>query len=127
GRAPAEIIEHADDGRIDLVVEHVLDDRDALRVGHAKAVDELRLQPRLAHAVGDRLSTAVDEHRIDADGFEKNNVTQKPLDDALVLHRAAAVLDYEELATEPLDVRQRLDESFGALDGSLSHEEKAKG
>ena len=88
-----------------------------LLIGHAQAIDETRLQPRVAHALGDRLAAAVDEHGIDADRFEKDDIAQEPLDDLLILHRAAAVFDDEKLAAKFLDVGQRLDERFGALTG----------
>ena len=90
---------------------------DGLLVGHAQAVDESRLHPRVAHALGDRFAAAVDQHGIDAHGFEKDDVAQEPLDHLLVLHGAAAVLDDEKLPAKFLDEGQRLDEGFGADDG----------
>ena len=97
-----------------LVVEHVLDDADRLFIGDAQAVDEARLQARFAHALGDRLAAAVNEHGIDADGFEEDDVAQEAFDDLLVLHGAAAVFDDEERAAKFLDIGQRFDEGFGA-------------
>ena len=95
--AAAELDEPGDDDGIDLVIEHVLDDADRLLIGHAQAIDEARLQPGLAHPLGDRLAAAVDQHRVDADGFEEDDIAQKTLDDVLVFHRAAAVFDDEKL------------------------------
>ena len=46
--------------------------------------------------------------------FNGERVAQKPLDDLLVFHRAAPVLDHEELAAEFLDEGERLNERFGA-------------
>ncbi len=108
---------------IDHAIEHFLDDADRLLVGDAQAVDEARLQPGVAHALGDRLAAAVDEHGIDADGFEEDDIAQEALDDVFVLHGAAAVFDDEELAAKFLDEGQRLDEGFGADGGELGHEE----
>ena len=83
-----------------LVVEHVLDDPNRLLIGDAQAVDEARLQARFAHALRDGLAAAVNEHGIDADGLEENDVAQEALDDMLVLHGAAAIFDDEELRRE---------------------------
>ena len=116
-RAAAEAVELLHDPGTDQRVEHFLDDADGLLIGDAQAIDEARLQPRIAHALGDRFSAAMDEHRLDADGVEKDDIAQEPLDDLLVFHGAAAVLDHEALAAEFLDVRQRLDEGFDAIDG----------
>ena len=58
------------------------------------------------------LPAAVDDHRVDADRFQKDHVVQGALDEVLVLHRAAAVLDDERLVAELLDERQRIQEDF---------------
>ncbi len=120
-RAPAEAVELLHDPGVDMRVEHFLDDADGLLIGDAQAVDEARLQPRIAHALGDRFSAAVDEHGLDADGVEKDDVAQEALDDLLVFHGAAAVLNDEALAAKFLDVRERLDERFDTNGGCVWH------
>ena len=101
--ASAERVELGDDAGIDDGIEHLLDDADGLLVGDAQPVDELRLLPRVTHALGDRLAAAVDEHGVDAHGFEKDDIAQKALDDLLILHGTAAVFDDEKFAAEFLD------------------------
>ena len=110
----AELVERRNDLRVDVAVEHVLDDLDRLLVGHAQAVDELGLQPGFAHPLRDRFAAAVDEHGVDADRLEENHVAQHALDDLLVLHRAAAVLDDDGFSAVLLDVRKRFDQRLGA-------------
>jgi hypothetical protein len=63
----------------------------------------------------------VNKHGIDADRLEKNDIAQEFIDDLVVLHRGAAILDHEGLAAIFLDVGQRLDEAFGADFGCGEH------
>jgi hypothetical protein len=111
-RSTAELHDARRDAGIDRVVQDVLHDCDRLRIGDAQAVHEARLLPRIAHPLGNRLSSAVDQHRVDPHRLEQHDVPQQPIDDRIILHRAPAILDDEELAAKFLDVRKRLDEGF---------------
>jgi hypothetical protein len=63
----------------------------------------------------DRLAAAVHDNRPHADAGHERDVGQHPLRARLLLHRAAADLDDNHLAPEPLDIGQRLDEDVGLL------------
>jgi hypothetical protein len=119
--APAEVVEHLRNAGVDLVIQHVLDDPDGLLIGDAQPVDEPRLQPCVAHALRDRLAAAVDEHGVDAHRLQEDHVAQESLDHVVVVHRAAAILDDEELSAEFLDERERLDQGFGACERRSGH------
>jgi hypothetical protein len=85
-----------------------------LLVGHAQAVHKARLQSGFTHPIRDRFSAAVDEHRIYPDRLKKDDIAQEPLDDILIVHRAAAILNDEQFASEALNEWKRLDERLGA-------------
>src|SRR5882724_3315212 len=61
--------------RIDLAREYFINDADCRFIGYALALDEFGREPRLFHRAGYRFSTAMDDHRINLDGFEKDNVS----------------------------------------------------
>ena len=64
----------------------------------------------------------MDNHRVDADRFKKNDVAQRSLDEMLVFHRAATVFDDKRTAAKLLDERQCFDECFDAGDfGFVAH------
>jgi hypothetical protein len=56
----------------------------------------------------------MDQHGIDADGFQKHDISKKPVNDLILLHRGAAIFDHEGLPTKSLNVRKRLDETFSS-------------
>ena len=120
--ASAEFHDARGDVRIDHAVEHALDDGDRLGIGDAQAVHEARLLSRVAHPLRDGLAAAVDDDGIDANCFEEDDVAQQAVHHGVILHRAAAVFDHEELAAELLDVGQGFDEGLDAgldADGHL--------
>ena len=51
----------------------------------------------------------MNQHGIDTDSFKENNVTQETVYERALFHGAAADLDQKGLATEVLEIRQRLD------------------
>ena len=55
-RLAAEIADHADQTRVDLLRQHTRDDVDRLVRGDAESADEFRLQSGLFHRCGDRLA-----------------------------------------------------------------------
>ena len=52
----------------------------------------------------------MDQHRIDPDGLEKNNVAQQALDRFVAFHRTATVFYDKRLTAEFLQIGQRLDQ-----------------
>ncbi len=104
------------DPRADFVYEHARDDLHRLRRGHALALDELRLDARALHLLGDARAPAVHEHRPHADLLHEDDVGEHRAERLLVSHRAPAELDDDELAAKGLDVRQRLDEHARLFD-----------
>ena len=89
-----------------VVVQGLFDDAYRFFVRDAKTVDELGLETGFAHARGDDLSAAVNEHGIDADRFQEHDVPEKAVNDLILLHRGTAILDDEGLAAKPLNVRE---------------------
>ena len=109
----------SDEVRGDLAGQHHLDDLHRLLVGDPKALLELGLQAEsLAHG-GDLRTATVHEHRLHADVAEKDDVQQRLV--AGLLDRVAPDLDDDDLAVEPLDVRQRFDQDFGAFGDRQCH------
>ena len=121
-RAAPEFIDGRDDRGIDFLVECLLHDLDRRGIGGPEALDETSLQSGVFHAGRDRFAPAVNKHGIDADRLQKNDIAQEFINDLVVLHRGAAILDDEGLAAIFLDVGQRLDEAFGAGFGCGEHE-----
>jgi hypothetical protein len=54
----------------------------------------------------------MDEHRIDPNSLEKDNVSEETLDNVFVVHRRAAIFNNKKMAAEFLDERKRLNEEF---------------
>ena len=90
--------------------KHIIHDFHRGLVGDALALDEVCLQPGLFHRAGDGLAAAVNDDRVDFDGFEENDVARDAGADVRVrrVHETAAVFDDEGRAVEFLDIRQRL-------------------
>lgn len=55
-----------------------------------QTVDEAGLQPGFRHGLGDGLAAAVDDHGVEAQDFQQNDVAHELLDQAGVVHGAAA-------------------------------------
>ena len=118
---PSEFIDGRDDRGVDFLVERLLHDLDRRCICRPEALDETSLQSSVLHACGDGFAATMDEDRIDSDCLEKNDITKEFIDDLVVLHRGATILDHEGLAAIFLDVGQRLDEAFGADFGCGEH------
>ena len=69
----------------------------------------------------------MDDHGIDLDRFEEDNIARDPGADGRVrrIHETAAVLDDKRLAAESLNVRQCLKERRG-LGNQVLHRRKSK-
>jgi hypothetical protein len=61
----------------------------------------------------------VDHDRIDADQFHQHDVAGEALVQRRVDHRVAAELDHDRASGETLDVRQRLREDAGDVEGGV--------
>src|SRR4029077_15061868 len=107
-----------DDLWIDVPVEGLFDDADRFFIRNPEAVDKLGFESGLPHSRGNKLPAAVNEHRIDANGFQEHEIPEKAIHDLVLLHRRPAILQYENLAAKPLDVGKGLDEAFGSSLGS---------
>src|SRR5262245_23654944 len=88
-------------------IQNILDDFDRDFVGYSQAIYKTRCLARLPHALSNCLPTTVNQNRVNPYGLKKDDVTQKALNQVIIFHRAAAVLDDKSLASKPLDKRQR--------------------
>ena len=83
----------------------------------------LHLHPEPLHVVGDLGAAAVDDHRVQADVLEQDDVGGEAVAQRLVAHRRAAVLDHHRAAVELADVGQRLEQG---LDAAVVHGRRAR-
>ena len=120
-RFAAQLLDRLDNLSIDHVSQHVLDDVHGLFVGHAQALDELRLDAGLLHGLGDGFAAAVDNHGVNAHGLEENDIRRDSFAHLQVgrVHETAAVLDDKGRAAEPLHVWQRFQQDIGFFDQIL--------
>ncbi len=118
GEAPGKAAQSVDGGNdfgIDLAGEHVVGDLHRGLVGHSLALEEAGLEPGFLHRAGDGFAAAVDDDRVDLDGFQEDDVARDAVANFGVgrVHEAAAVFDDEGGAAEPLDVGQRFQQRAG--------------
>ena len=118
-RGLAVAVEAHDDVGVDLAEQDHLRDLDGLGVGDAHALDEADLHPEPLHVLGDVRAAAVDDHRVQPDVLEQDDVGGEVLAQRLVAHRRAAVLDHHGLAVELPDVRQGLEEGLQTSSWSI--------
>ena len=109
-RRLAVAVEPHDDVGVDLAEQDHLRHLDGLGVRDPDALDEAHLHPEALHVAGDVGAAAVDDHRVQADVLEQDDVGGELVAQILVLHRRAAVLDHDRAAVELADVGQRLEE-----------------
>ena len=109
-RGLAVAVEPLDDVGVELAEQDHLRHLDRLRVGDAQALVEAHLEPEPLHVLGDLGAAAVDDHRVEADVLEQDDVGGEVLAQVLVAHRRAAVLDHDRAAVELPDVGQRLEQ-----------------
>ena len=104
---------------VDLADQDHLDDRHGLGIGDAHAADEFGDDPVLLQGLVDLRPAAMDDHRIEADVLEEDDILGEGLLEPLVRHGVAAVLDDDRRIGETLDVRQRLHQHLGFIDQLL--------
>ncbi len=75
------------------------------------------LEAEPLHVVGDVGPAAVDDHRVQPDVLEQDDVAREVVAQRLVAHRRAAVLDDDRAAVELADVGQRLEQRLDAALG----------
>ena len=112
---PPKAVDGGNHFGIDLAGQHLVGDLHRGLVGHALALEEVGLEPGLLHRPGDGFAAAVDDHRVDLDGFQEDYVARDAVADLRVgrVHEAAAVFDDEGGAAELLDVGQRFQQGVG--------------
>ena len=98
------VAEHLDEAGIDGSGEGAFHDGNGFRRRDAQTVDEAGLQPGFRHGLGDGLAAAVDDHGVEAQDFQQNDVAHELLDQAGVVHGAAAEFDEECLVPVGLEV-----------------------
>ena len=113
-RGLAVAVQPLDDFRVELADQDHLRHLDRLGVGDAQALVELDLEPEPLHVAGDLGAAAVDDHRVEADVLEQDDVGGEGFAQLLVEHRRAAVLDHHRAAVELADVGQRLEQGLDA-------------
>src|SRR5438128_1621866 len=120
-RPAAERVESLDNLRVDFARQDLFDHVHRRLVGQAQALDKAGLQPGGIHRAGDRLAAAVDDHRVDANGFQENDVARDAIANLRVgrVHETAAVFHHERLTAESLDVRQGFQQRRGFGDEVL--------
>ena len=111
----AQSLDGGDHLGIDFARQHFVGDLHCRFIGHALALDEIGLKPRLLHRPRDGLAAAMNHHRVDPHRFQENDVARDAVANLRVrrVHEAAAVLDDKRRAAEFLDVGQRLQQRVG--------------
>ena len=107
------VAEHLDEAGIDGSGEGAFHDGNGFRRRDAQTVDETGLQPGFRHGLGDCLAAAVDDHGVEAQDFQQNDVAHELLDQAGVVHGAAAEFDEECLVPVGLEVGEGADNDGG--------------
>ena len=115
----AERFQFLDDLLIHFVVEDLLDDADGILVGDPEALLEDGPEAGFLHPLGNRLAAAVDQHGPEADALHERDVLEHVLDALGVFHGAAAKLNDDGIAPEPLDIGQGLDQDIGFFNDFL--------
>ena len=77
----AQSVDGGDHFGIDFARQHVVHDFHRRFVRDALALDEIGLQPGFFHRARDGLAAAVDDDRVDLDGFEKHDVARDAVAD----------------------------------------------
>ena len=77
-------------------------------VGDPQSIHKSRRLSSLTHTLGNRFAAAMNQHWIDADRFKENDITKQTLNQVIVLHGAATILDDKRLTAEFLDKGKRL-------------------
>ena len=81
---------------------------------------EAHLHAEPVHVLGDLGAAAVDDHRVQPDVLEQDDVGGEGVAQVLVAHRRAAVLDHHRAPVELADVGQRLEKGVDVgAQGSL--------
>ncbi len=109
-RRLAVAVDPLDDVGVDLAEQHHPRHLDRLGVGDAEPLVEADLEAEPLHVLGDLGPAAVDDHRVEADVLEEDDVGREALAQRLVAHRRAAVLDHHRAAVELPDVGERLEQ-----------------
>ena len=88
--------------------QHHLDDLHGGGVSHPQAILERRVDTQLLQHAADLRPAAMNDHRVDAEELEEDDVAGEEVGQLLVLHGMAAILDDDRLPVIALDVGQRL-------------------
>jgi len=114
----ARVVDRGHDLFVDRPGKHHFDDLDGPLVGDPQPVDELALDFQLLEHAADLRAAAMDDHRIDADLFQKNDIAGELLGKPGIAHCMPAIFDHERLAAEFLKIGQRFGKCFsGAYQG----------
>jgi hypothetical protein len=109
-RPSSPAVDRADQLAVDLADQHHADDVERLGVGDAQAVAKLGDLALALHLPVDLWSSAMDQHRADADRVEQQHVLGQAARARRVGHRQPADFDHQNLAGEAADIGQRLDQ-----------------
>src|SRR5688572_18322131 len=115
-RHAAMLIDQGNDGFVDLADQNHFDDVECFLIGDPHAADVAAGDAHLVEHRVDLRPAAVDDHRIDPDVFQQDDVLGEARFELLVFHRMAAVFDNERLAVETLEIGQRLHQDLGLAD-----------
>jgi hypothetical protein len=72
-------------------------------IRHSKTVDKTRRLASFPHPLGDGFAAAMDEYRVNPHTLEKDDVTKQALNEVVILHCTAAILNNEGLTSELLN------------------------
>ncbi len=112
------LIDEGHEFAVDLGLEYLLDDRHHLGCRDAQAAPELARDTARGEFGRDLRPSAVHDHRLHACVPQVDHVFGEGTLELVVDHGVAAELDDDDLALEPLQPRQRLDE-HGGLHGRI--------
>ena len=108
-------LQQVDKAFVHLARQHHLDDIHGLFVRDPQAVDEFRRLAQLFHQLADLRPAAVDQHHLDADEPQQDDILHHLLLQLLADHGVAAVFDHHRFARVALDIRQRLGQYLRAF------------
>ena len=109
----AVVAEHLNQTGIDGSGKGAFHDGNGFRSRDAKPVDETGFQPCLRHRLGNGFASAVDNHGVEAQDFQQNDVPHELLDQAGVIHGTAAEFDEECFVPVGLEVGEGADNDGG--------------
>jgi len=113
------LVDQVNDFLVDESPQHHLNDVHGFTVCDPHALNKVAGFAKALEQLPDLGAPAMDNDRIDADEFEKDDVPRKAVLEVVIGHGVAAILDDQRLALEAADVGERFDQDVSDLVGGF--------